>query len=66
VVWNDDIDDVIVTQGSRKVCTAGVLRIGEWSLCHDPAAPRGDLTYTLVAMAGTLSSAPTVSLIRTG
>jgi hypothetical protein len=63
VVWNDDIDDVIVTQGSRKVCTAGVLRIGEWSLCHDPTAPRGVLTYSLVATAGSKSSDPVIASV---
>ena len=63
LVWNDGVDDVIVTQGSREVCSMGVVRIGEWSLCHDPSAARGDLTYSLVATAGSQSSAPVVASV---
>jgi YVTN family beta-propeller protein len=63
LVWNDDIDDVIVTQDVHEVCVSGVLRIGEWSLCHDPTAPRGVLTYSLVATAGSKSSDPVIASV---
>jgi YVTN family beta-propeller protein len=63
LVWNDDVDDVIVMQDVHEVCVTGVVRIGEWSLCHDPTAPRGVLTYSLVATAGSRSSAPVVASV---
>jgi hypothetical protein len=63
LVWNDDVDDVIVTQDVHEVCVTGVVRIGEWSLCHDSTAPRGVLTYSLVATAGSRSSAPVVASV---
>jgi YVTN family beta-propeller protein len=63
LAWNDDIDDVIVTQDVQEVCVTGVLRIGEWSLCHDPTAPRGVLTYSLVATAGSKSSEPVIASV---
>jgi YVTN family beta-propeller protein len=63
LAWNDDIDDVIVTQDVHEVCVTGVVRIGEWSLCHDPTAPRGVLTYSLLALSGPLTSAPVVASV---
>ena len=64
LAWNDDIDEVVVMQGSREVCATGVVRIGEWSLCHDPTAPRGDLTYSLVVTDGPRSSVPVAASVR--
>ena len=66
LVWNQPANatSVSVTQGSRVVCTSSVWRIGEWTLCHDPVAPRGSLTYSLVASAGSRSAAPVVATTR--
>jgi YVTN family beta-propeller protein len=63
LAWNDGVDDVIVMQDVHEVCVTGVVRIGEWSLCHDPTAPRGVLTYSLVAVSGPLTSAPMVASV---
>jgi uncharacterized repeat protein (TIGR02543 family) len=60
LIWNkaDNATAVNVTSGNRTVCTTLKITIDQWTLCHDPQAPRGPNTYILTATNGTTSSPP--------
>jgi uncharacterized repeat protein (TIGR02543 family) len=60
LIWNkaDNATAVEVTSGNRTVCTTLKITIDQWTLCHDPQAPRGPNTYILTATNEYSSSPP--------